>query len=149
MNVLIIFFLTLMLNCFKPSCKMEFQFFYLHFVACFFTKIAFYLHFHKQPRFGQIAFHTVCHEVRLCIRDVYFWVAFDHLRSEWRFLRQLGKYWKVAWARAQNQTTITKFTLSKSVKRSVGLTTKAITMKTQSLMVNACSNCMIKRKYHF
>ena len=50
-------------------------------------------------------------------QDAYFWINFDHFWSEIHSLRQLRLGQKLAWA--QNQTTISKFSLSKTVKRSV------------------------------
>jgi len=47
-------------------------------------------------------------------RDVNFWVNFERFWIEQYFCRQLGQYWKLAWA--QNWTTIGKFSLPKSTK---------------------------------
>jgi hypothetical protein len=49
----------------------------------------------------------------------YFWVNFDHFWIKQYIKRQLGQYWKLA--RAKNRTTIGKFSLPKSVKRSIAL----------------------------
>jgi len=58
----------------------------------------------------------VCHGFRLTKRDDYFWVDSDHFWIDQYFWRQLGQYWKLA--RALKRTTIGKFSLPKSVKRS-------------------------------
>jgi len=62
-------------------------------------------------------FYRVCHGLRLMKQEDYFWVNFDHFWIEHYFWRLLGQYWKLS--PAQNQTTIRKFSLPKSMKRSV------------------------------
>ena len=43
-------------------------------------------------------FCKVCHGFRLTKRDDYFRVNFDHFWINHHFIRQLGQYWKSAWA---------------------------------------------------
>ena len=50
------------------------------------------------PYFNMFPFYRVCHRFWLTKRDDYFWVDFDHIRIEQYFWRQLGQYWKLAWA---------------------------------------------------
>jgi len=61
----------------------------------------------------------VCHGFRSTNRDDYFQVNFDHFWIKQYFWRQLGQYWILIWD--QNRTTIRKFSLPKSVKRSVSI----------------------------
>ncbi len=107
-NVLIIFFLTLILNCFKPSCKMEFQFFKSIFCCMFLYKKCFLPSFSSTTEvWSQLSIQWV---IKLVYAKEMF--IFELLLTTYEastvFMRQLGKYWKVA--RTQNQTTITKFT---------------------------------------
>ncbi len=66
--------------------------------------------------------YRLCHGFRLTKRDDYFWVDFDHFWIKQYFWRQLGQYWNLT--RALNWTTIGKFCLPKSAKRSVHLRCK-------------------------
>jgi len=59
--------------------------------------------------------YRVCHQFGLTKRVAYF----DLFWTEHCFWRQLRQYWRLAWA--VNRTTIGKFSLPKSVKRSVAL----------------------------
>jgi len=87
-----------------------------------------YLNGHLFMRKLDIFFSKVCHwfifylyrvfqRFRLTLRDDYFWVNFDHFWCEFCFWGSWGSIKDRL--EPKNQTTITKFSLSKSVKRSV------------------------------
>ena len=90
----------------QVACKIDLNFWYLR-----------YLQNEHGRRNVLKNFYRVCHGFRLTKRDDYFQVNFDHFWSEHHFLRQLGQYWKSAWA--YKIWTVTKLSLPKSVKLTV------------------------------
>jgi len=70
-----------------------------------------------QSKSNKYKTYRVCQGFRLTKRVAYFWVDFDPFWSMYHFLMQLGQYWKLVWA--WGRTTIGKFNLHKSLKRSV------------------------------